>query len=98
MKQFIVCSRCGGTGRVCSEGLSRTLSVVSTKHPMSTQEVFEALKDPDIKITAVNNRLTALERAGGIIKRGKRGKAILWQRVVTRPLSPSKLNLRLHHG
>ncbi len=86
MRIMICCGRCGGTGKVRSAEIERTAKATSTKRGMTSKEIFDKLKETGIGVTAINNRLEILRRAGVVTPVGKRHKAILWQRVrVTSP-------------
>lgn len=81
MRIMICCGRCGGTGTVRSDEVERTAKVMSTKRVMTSKEIFEKLAESGIGITAINNRLEILRKAGVVVQVGKKHKAILWQRL-----------------
>ncbi len=75
------CFHCGGTGKLnLTKPLTETLSV-ATIHWQTTNEIFEEVINrylPDLKITAINNRLTRL-LALGFIEVKTEGKAKSWR-------------------
>lgn len=87
MKVCVKCRRCNGTGKIVSAELSATLNAISTRGAMTVEEIAKAVNDPNVKITAINNRVSYLFRLGYLVMAGKRGKQKLWQRIRTRPAS-----------
>lgn len=81
MNVCVECKRCGGSGKLVSLELTRTLAAISTRHATTVQEISAKLNESGIEITAINNRVAYLQRLGFVVMTGKRSKAKLWQRV-----------------
>lgn len=79
---LVKCPECGGSGFVpLPSRLSRVLRYLRASGPQTTVQIFDALKEtePDkIGITAVNNRLYALEEFGLVERVGKDARAFIW--------------------
>jgi hypothetical protein len=73
----ITCRCCRGSGEIdLPDDLFTTLKRVrSARKPVGTEDLMES----GIGRTAINNRLTELQRNGLVTKAGKRGKEILWR-------------------
>ena len=73
------CPKCGGTGRrPMPKPLERTLAKIqSSDHPLTRADLHEE----GIGLTAINNRLVALERLGFIEPAGKDTGGVLWRAV-----------------
>lgn len=76
------CPECKGAGVVpIPSRLSRVLRYLRASGPRSTAEIYESLKETEtdkIGMTAINNRLYALEEFGLVERVGKDARALVW--------------------
>lgn len=102
---MIPCPQCAGSGEVeMSDGLIDVLRVVKERAKgiscgVTASEVYLHCADRKwIKVTAVNNRLTDLEKLGHV-RREKRGKEFLWFPVMQQPRKDMhKIITKLENG
>lgn len=80
---WIQCPQCKGHGEIpLPLILSEVLHIVqrhSKRGSITVEQVYAELKQPGIGTTAINNRMTALERAGFVRRSGKIGKCWQWK-------------------
>lgn len=78
----VPCPCCRATGKVpLSRILQETLDAVPKARSASTDEVARHVEGPEVKQTAINNRLRLLEDFKLIKNTGKRGRLLYWRRL-----------------
>lgn len=76
---LMTCPCCGGLGRVpITKDLLRTWQRLNLAKPAMVSELLEKGVTPN----AINNRLVALEKLGLARRHGKKGKWVLWLKVI----------------